>query len=166
MTAIVLMGVAGCGKSTLGVELARVLGRPLIEGDAFHPAANVAKMRAGIPLDDADRYGWLAALGRELRRHPDGALLACSALKKIYRDQLREAAPGLLFVYLELSPEDARRRLEIRAEKHFFQANLVTSQFEALEPPLAEPGVLALDATLPLAELTQRVREWLNAGAQ
>ncbi len=166
MTSIVLMGVAGCGKSTLGVELARVLGRPLIEGDEFHPSANLTKMRSGIPLDDADRHGWLAALGTELRHHPDGALLACSALKKAYRDQLREAAPGLLFVYLELSPEEARRRLEIRAEKHFFQANLVASQFEALEPPLAEPGVLALDATLPLAELTQRVLEWLVARAE
>ena len=166
MTSIVLMGVAGCGKSTLGIELARVLGRPLIEGDEFHPSANVAKMRSGIPLDDADRHGWLAALGTELRRHTDGALLACSALKKAYRDQLREAAPGLLFVYLELSPEEARRRLEIRAEKHFFQANLVASQFEALEPPLAEPGVLALDATLPLAELTQRVLEWLVARSE
>lgn len=166
MTSIVLMGVAGCGKSTLGVELARVLGRALIEGDAFHPSANVAKMRAGIPLDDADRHGWLAVLGTELRRHPDGAVLACSALKKAYRDQLRAAAPGLLFVYLALTPQEARRRLEIRAEKHFFQANLVTSQFEALEPPLAEPGVLALDATLPLAELTQRVLEWLDTAAK
>ncbi len=166
MISIVLMGVAGCGKSTLGVELARVLARPLIEGDEFHPQANVAKMRAGTPLDDADRYGWLAALGYELRRYPDGALLACSALKKAYRDQLRAAAPGLLFVYLELTPEEARRRLEIRAEKHFFQANLVTSQFEALEPPLAEPGVLTLDATLPLSELTQRVIGWLATRAQ
>ncbi len=165
MTSIVLMGVAGCGKSTLGVDLARILECPLIEGDEFHPSANVAKMRSGIPLDDVDRHGWLAALGTELRRYPDGALLACSALKKAYRDQLREAAPGLLFVYLELSPEEARRRLEIRAERHFFQANLVTSQFEALEPPLAEPGILALDATLPLAELTQRVLEWLATPA-
>lgn len=166
MTSIVLMGVAGCGKTTLGVELARILHHSLIEGDAFHPSANVAKMRAGIPLDDADRYGWLGALAAELGRHPEGAVLACSALKKAYRDQLREAVPRLLFVYLELSPEEARRRLEIRADKHFFQANLVTSQFEALEPPLAEPGVLALDATLPLAELTQRVIEWLDAQAK
>lgn len=165
MTSIVVMGVAGCGKSTLGVELARILGCPLIEGDDFHPAANVAKMRSGIPLDDADRHGWLAALGTELRRHPDGAVLACSALKKAYRDQLREAAPGLLFVYLAISPEEATRRLEIRAEKHFFQANLVASQFAALEPPLAEPGVATLDATLPLAELRQRVNEWLAARA-
>ena len=92
-------------------------------------------------------------------------MLACSALKKAYRDQLREAAPGLLFVYLAISPEEATRRLETRAEKHFFQANLVASQFAALEPPLAEPGVATLDATLPLAELRQRVNEWLAARA-
>ena len=86
------MGVAGCGKSSLGHAVAQALGWPLVEGDDFHPAANVAKMRAGIPLVDADRVGWLALLGAELQRHPGGAVLTCSALKRAYRDQLRAAS--------------------------------------------------------------------------
>ncbi len=160
MTSIVVMGVAGCGKSVLGTALAQALAWPLIEGDAFHPAGNVAKMRAGIPLDDADRSGWLTTLGVELQRYPDGAILACSALKRAYRDKLRAAVPDLRFVHLEVTPEEARRRVACRAGEHYFQSHLVSSQFEALENPQDEPGVLSVDATRSLASLTQQVVQW------
>jgi len=142
--------------------LAEALHWPLVEGDDFHSAANVAKMRAGVPLVDADRTGWLARLGEELQRHPQGAVLTCSALKRAYREQLRSAVPGLRFVHLALSREEARRRVAQRTGGHYFQANLVDSQFEALESPQGEAGVLVVDATLALAHLTQQVIHWLQ----
>lgn len=160
MSSIVVMGVAGCGKSSLGASLAQALGWPLIEGDEFHPAENVAKMRAGTPLSDADRAGWLEALGVELQRHPDGAVLTCSALRRAYRERLRAAVPGLRFVHLELSREEAHRRVAERAAGHYFKAGLVDSQFETLETPQGEPGVLQVDATASLESLTRRVIDW------
>lgn len=162
MVSLVVMGVAGCGKSSLGSAIAQALGWPLIEGDDFHPTANVAKMRAGTPLVDADRSGWLVLLGAELQRHPGGAVLTCSALKKAYRDQLRAAQPGLRFVHLELSIDAARTRVAQRAGGHYFQAGLVDSQFEALEPPHNEAGVLVVDATQTLATLTPHIVRWIQ----
>jgi gluconokinase len=156
MTAWVVMGVSGCGKSSLGVAVADRLGWTLIEGDDFHPPVNKTKMASGQPLVDADRIGWLDRLGEELKRHPEGAVLTCSALKRSYRDRLRAAAPGLRFAYLELDLATAQTRVLTRPS-HFFSPTLVTSQFEALEPPIDEPGVLRLDATLQLAELTDLV---------
>jgi hypothetical protein len=101
---IVVMGVAGCGKSSLGAALAQAEGLPLVEGDDFHSAANRAKMSQGIALTDADRDGWLDILGEQLQAHPGGMVLTCSALKRRYRDRLRLARPGLRFVFLEISP--------------------------------------------------------------
>jgi gluconokinase len=152
MAALVVMGVSGCGKSSLGAALARTL----VEGDDFHPPANKAKMATGQPLVDADRIGWLDQLGAELQRHPQGAVLTCSALKRSYRDRLRAAAPDLHFAYLELDLPTAQARVSAR-NAHFFSPTLVTSQFEALEPPIGEVGVLRLDATLPLATLAAAV---------
>ncbi len=160
MTSIVVMGVAGCGKSSLGAALASHLNWPLIEGDEFHPAVNVEKMRNGMPLSDADRAGWLDALAAELCRLPEGAVLTCSALKRIYRDRLRAALPGLYFVHLALSRDEAHRRVALRGGGHYFKANLVDSQFETLEDPAGESGVLQLDATLGLDSLTKRVLAW------
>lgn len=159
MSSIVIMGVAGCGKSSLGAKVAEALGRPLVEGDDFHPPANVAKMRTGVPLDDADRAGWLDALGVELQRHPGGAVLTCSALKRAYRDRLRDASPGLRFVHLALDREAARRRVTGR-DSHYFQANLVDSQFEALEDPSGEARVLTVDALRPMDDLAAEVIAW------
>lgn len=158
------MGVAGCGKSSLGAAVARCLNRPLIEGDDFHPAANLDKMRAGAPLDDGDRAGWLDLLAAELQRHPQGAVLTCSALKRAYRDRLRAAVPGLRFVHLELSREAARTRVLQRAGGHYFQSSLVDSQFDALERPHGEPGVLGADAMATLSQLQAEVTAWLQAG--
>ena len=156
------MGVAGCGKSTVGAAVAAAEGRPLVEGDDFHSAASRAKMAGGIPLTDADRAQWLVALGRQLAAHPGGVVLTCSALKKTYRDQLRAAAPGLRFVFLEIGPDDALQRVAGRAS-HFFSANLVASQFATLESPVGEPGVLRVDALDSPDELRRQVGDWLRA---
>ncbi|RZL30627.1 MAG: gluconokinase [Rubrivivax sp.] len=154
------MGVAGCGKSTLAVAVAERLGRFMLEGDVFHSESNRRKMAAGTPLTDEDRAGWLASLADELRSHP-GALAACSALKKAYRDQLRQASPGLRFAYLDIDKAEASRRVTSRGS-HFFAASLIDSQFDTLESPVGEAGVLRLDATRPLEELEARVCEWLG----
>ena len=151
------MGVAGCGKSYVAARVAAALGLPMIEGDAFHSPESVAKMKAGEPLTDADRAGWLDRLSAELAARPEGAVLACSALKKAYRDRLRAAVSGLRFVYLQLSREAALASVQGRAG-HFFPVRLVDSQFEALEPPTGESGVLTLDATAPLAMLEAELR--------
>lgn len=157
----VVMGVAGCGKSSLAEALSRHFSWPMIEGDAFHSAESRARMQAGIALTDDDRAAWLAALGRELARHPEGAVLACSALKRSYRDILRGAAPGLRFVFLDITRDAAQQRVTARAGEHFFHPGLVDSQFEALEPPQAEPDVLRLDATRSLSVLCESAADWL-----
>lgn len=161
---VVVMGVAGCGKSAVGQGLAQVLGLPLVEGDEFHPPANVEKMRQGRPLEDQDRAGWLDRLGEELERQRGGAVLTCSALKRSYRDRLRRSAPALRFVHLTLSPEQAQQRVARRGG-HFYPPSLVASQFAALEDPSGEPGVLALDACQPLQDVTSRAAAWLAAPA-
>lgn len=158
---VVVMGVAGCGKSAVGQRIAQALRLPLIEGDAFHPAANIEKMRQGLPLTDQDRAGWLERLGQELQAHPEGAVLTCSALKRGYRETLRKAAPGLRFVHLRLSPEQALARVAGR-DGHFYPPSLVASQFEALQDPQGEPGVLGVDAWMPLEEVARRAVEWLS----
>ena len=157
----VVMGVAGCGKSSLGQALASALSRNYIEGDAHHSAANVAKMRAGIALTDADRSGWLQLLGEQLGQQPDGSVLACSALKKAYRDWLRQAAPGLRFVFLEISREQSLQRVAARGDQHLFPISLVDSQFATLESPLGEPGVLLVDAAQNPAQQLGQVLHWL-----
>ena len=159
---VVVMGVSGCGKSAVGEQLAAALGLPLIEGDSFHPPANIAKMQQGIPLTDDDRAGWLAALGRELASHPKGAVLTCSALKRAYRDMLRAAVPDLRFVHLALGEQDALHRVAGRPG-HFYPPSLVASQFEALEDPAGEEGVIAVDALLPLPAVIDRALQGLRA---
>ena len=161
MTSIVVMGVAGCGKSSVGLAIAHALDRPFVEGDAFHPPGNVGKMRVGTPLSDADRWAWLDALGGELTRRTDGVVLACSALKRSYRDRLRAAAPGLRFVHLELTRAEATRRVALRGG-HYFKAGLVDSQFDTLEDPRGEPGVLVLDARAAIDSLAASVVAWVR----
>lgn len=158
------MGVAGSGKSTLGSALAERMGWPMIEGDDFHSDENKARMRAGVALSDADREDWLRSLGRKLQRHPDGAVLTCSALKRRYRNLLRAASPGLIFVFLDISEDEALWRVSARGQ-HFFPPELLQNQFETLEPPIDEPGVLQLDAGLPLQNLIDQTVEWLTANS-
>ena len=159
MTSLVVMGVSGCGKSCVGAVVARRLGLPLVEGDEFHSESNRARMRDGLALTDADRADWLDRLGAELRLQPGGAVLTCSALKATYREQLRSASPGLRFAWLDLDPASAEERVAQRAA-HFFPKSLVASQFEALESPLHEPGVLRLDALLPPEAIAEHVVRW------
>lgn len=158
---VVVMGVAGCGKSSLGSALAQAEGLPLIEGDDHHSPTSREKMRQGIALTDADREGWLTTLGQLLQAQPQGAVLTCSALKKVYRDRLRNACPGLRFVFLEIDRASAGQRVAARAGTHFFSSALVDSQFATLESPVGEAGVLRLDALLDLPTLQQQASAWL-----
>jgi gluconokinase len=162
--AIVVMGVSGCGKTSLAAAVAKSLNCTMLEGDVFHSAANQAKMANGIPLTDADRAGWLAELGQQLAANTEGVVLSCSALKKSYRDTLRSYTAGLRFIYLDISPATALARVASRttAGSHFFPATLVDNQFATLEVPTGEVGVLTVDATAPLPELVAQVRAWLG----
>ena len=158
---VVVMGVAGCGKSAVGRRLAQLLQLPLIEGDEFHPASNIEKMRQGLPLEDADRAGWLQRLGDELLRYPAGAVLTCSALKRAYREKLRDAVPGLHFLHLHLTQEQALQRVAAR-DGHFYPPSLVASQFQALEDPRSEAAVRVVDACLPVEEVALLAANWLS----
>lgn len=159
---VVVMGVAGCGKSEVGARLAALLDAPLIEGDQFHSAHNVAKMREGLALTDADRAGWLSELGALLATHHT-AVLTCSALKKQYRDTLRSAVPDVRFLFLWIDEPTAQARVAGRSG-HFYPASLVSSQFDVLENPGREPGVITLDAELPPHTLAQVAAAWLKQG--
>ncbi len=159
---LVIMGVAGCGKSSLGAALACKHGLVLLEGDDHHSQTNRDKMRNGTPLTDADREGWLDQLAAELQSHPQGRVLTCSALRRAYRDRLRRVAPGLRFIFLDISRHEALARVAARPS-HFFSATLVDSQFATLEPPLGEPGVLRVDAAAPLPQLLADASAWLLA---
>lgn len=161
---LVVMGVAGCGKSSLGQHCAAALGVPLLEGDDFHPPMNINKMRSGTPLEDSDREAWLDTLASELQAHTGGVVLTCSALRQRYRDRLRAAVPGLRFAFLDLTEEQARERVGSRPA-HLFPVSLVASQFATLESPAQEPGVLRLDATEPLDALQHQVVQWVRGGA-
>lgn len=159
---LVTMGVSGCGKSSLGQALAADLGLPPIEGDDFHPEANILKMRSGTPLTDEDRAGWLGRLGEELAARHGGAVLTCSALKRAYRHRLRAAVPGLRFVFMQIGRDEAVARVQAREAVHIFPASLVDSQFQTLESPEGEAGVLTVQATAPLPQSVAQVRDWLT----
>lgn len=162
MSSLVVMGVSGCGKSRVGAGIAERLGMPLIEGDDFHAESNRARMRSGIALTDAHRTAWLDLLAAQLQLHPTGAVLTCSALKASYRDRLRAGSPGLRFAWLDLDPTSAQARVGQRPG-HFFPPGLVATQFDALESPHHEPGVLRLDALLPPEALAEQVIRWMTA---
>jgi gluconokinase len=149
---IVVMGVSGSGKTTTGAELARRLRVPFADADEFHPASNIAKMSAGVPLDDADREPWLAAIARWLAEHADGGVVTCSALKRAFRDRLRAAAPGAYFVHLAGDSEVVAARVAARAD-HFMPVALVASQFAALEPLEPDERGLVLDLDQPVDAL-------------
>jgi gluconokinase len=139
------MGVSGSGKSTAGAALAQRLRVPFVDADALHPPANIAKMTAGEPLDDGDRYPWLEKVGEWLAGHRDGGVVSCSALKRKYRDQLRARCPGVEFLYLSGSPELIAARLAARPG-HFIPAALLESQLDALEPLGADEAGVTVDA--------------------
>lgn len=147
---IVVMGVSGCGKTTLARALATRLGSPFIEGDALHPPANIAKMAAGIPLDDVDRQPFLEAVGDALQAAGPGAVAACSALKRRYRDLLRDRAGALYFVLPVMDRTLLATRLTTRQD-HFMPATLLDSQLATLELPSPDEQAICIDGSLPTA---------------
>ncbi len=160
--AVVFMGVAGSGKSAVARAAAQALSLPCIEGDDFHSPENIEKMRQGNALTDADRAGWLDDLASQLASYQGGGALSCSALKREYRLRLRSAIPSLRFVFLDIEPALALARVESRSGGHPFPPSLVPSQFATLEDPTGEPGVLRLDASMPIADLTALAIDWLT----
>ncbi|MCC7051790.1 MAG: gluconokinase [Gemmatimonadaceae bacterium] len=165
--ALVLMGTAAAGKTAIGSAVAAALGVRFVEGDDFHPPANVARMAAGIPLTDADREGWLQALAGELRTarlDGRGIVMSCSALRRIYRDVLRGGDDGVQFVFLHAGIDVLRDRLAAR-RGHFMPVSLLESQFATLEPPAADERAWHLDASRSREELTRAILSRLGASA-
>ncbi|HXP75130.1 MAG TPA: gluconokinase [Stellaceae bacterium] len=151
MTIVLVMGVSGSGKTTLGRALARELNAEFLEGDKFHPEGNVAKMSRGEPLDDADRWPWLDRLSRELARASAAGrtvVLACSALKRSYRDRLRRGAPRLRLVFLKGNKALILERMRARTD-HFMPPGLLDSQLAALEEPGFDESPIVIDVTPP-----------------
>jgi gluconokinase len=156
---IVVMGVSGCGKSSVGEAIATHFGLAFIEGDSLHPDANVEKMAAGIPLEDSDRWPWLDRIGTELeaaKQTGRGIVISCSALKKIYRERLRAAAGGRLwFVFLKGDKALLLERMSKR-QGHFMPVALLESQLKTLENPSAEAHVITIDIRGPRNDVIAR----------
>lgn len=158
-TAWVVMGVSACGKSDIGTRLAQALGAPFIEGDRFHPPENVAKMSAGIPLDDEDRRGWLQALRAEIERAwktDPVVVLSCSALKRAYRDVLRGDGGDVRFVHLHGDRDLIAQRMAARSG-HFMPVSLLDSQLRTLEPLQPDERGVTLDVREPPQRLVEQV---------
>lgn len=162
---LVVMGVSGCGKSTVGATLAKRLGWTYREGDAFHPPANVEKLRSGHPLHDEDRQPWLAAIASWIdatgaRNRP--GIVGCSALKRSYRDFLRAGRPQVWFVYLRVPHMELQRRVATRHHE-FMPASLLDSQLRTLEEPTAdEPRALTIDAVGSIASAVDAILRRLH----
>jgi gluconokinase len=156
---LLLMGVSGSGKTVIGRLLADRLKMPFLDADDLHSSENVQKMRLGRPLTDSDRAPWLQAVAGEIARTTvdgQGVVVACSALKRAYRDRLRVAAPGLRLVHLAGPPGLIRRRLEARTG-HFMPANLLDNQLATLETPEADERPLVIDLVPPPDEIVERI---------
>jgi beta-N-acetylhexosaminidase len=150
---VIVMGVSGCGKTTIGDLVARELGVPFLDGDSLHPVENVAKMAAGTPLTDEDRWPWLATVGAELASAGNGGLvMACSALRRSYRDAIREQAPDTVFLHLHGSKEVLRARTEGRSG-HFMPPALLDSQLATLEPLDADEAGIVVDIAAPVGQV-------------
>jgi gluconokinase len=159
---IVVMGVSGSGKSTVGAALAQRLRVPFADADDFHPQANIDKMASGRPLDDDDRRPWLERIGQWLAAHADGGVMSCSALKHTYRDQLRRHHPGTRFLHLSGTPEVIGRRQASRPG-HFMPASLLQSQFDTLEPLRPDEDGLAIDVAQDIDSI---VEEYITRSGQ
>jgi gluconokinase len=158
-TPLVVMGVSGSGKSTVGAALSQRLRVPFADADDFHPQANIDKMSAGHALDDNDRHPWLEAIGNWLDEHPDGAVVSCSALKRKYRDQLRHHARGIAFLLLSGSPDVIRKRQASRPG-HFMPASLLNSQFATLEQLAPDEHGVTIDVDQGVDAIVEEYLRW------
>ncbi len=165
MRRVVVMGVAGSGKSTVGGLLARALGVDFADGDDLHPDANVGKMAAGVPLQDDDRWPWLEKVGDWLNDRPQGAVVACSALKRSYRDVIRAAVPDAAFVHLSAREDVLSARVDSRrlSGSHFMGSAMLPSQLDDLEPLKGDELGVEVDVTnLSEARACEAALSWLE----
>jgi gluconokinase len=164
---VIVMGVSGAGKSLVGERVAEALGLPFIEGDGLHPRANVEKMAGGVPLTDEDRWPWLDRIGEELRTavgEHGGAVAACSALRRVYRDRLRRGVGAALrFVFLEAGRETIAARMA-RRRHHFMPLALLDSQLATLESPVGEADVMRIGVAGRPALIAGEAVRWLARG--
>ncbi|GAB3280134.1 gluconokinase, GntK/IdnK-type [Sinomonas notoginsengisoli] len=159
---VIAMGVSGCGKSTVGRFLAQELGGEFLDGDDLHPAANVAKMAAGIPLDDADREPWLRLIGEKMAAASGTMVIGCSALKRAYRDIIRAAAPDTVFVHLHGTRELLAARMAARPG-HFMPVSLLDSQLATLEPLQEDERGRVFDIAETPLQIAHEAAEWLRS---
>jgi gluconokinase len=160
---IVVMGVSGSGKTTIAELLARRLSLRMLEGDSLHPRENIERMRAGVPLTDEDRRGWLDAIGEHIAaaaQQKRGLVVSCSALKRRYRDILRRHVPDVIFVYLRGDESTIGKRLKLRSG-HFMPPALLDSQFEVLEPPDADEAAMSCDIAAAPGTLIESILQQL-----
>ena len=161
---LIVMGVSGCGKSTMAAALSERLGLDMVDGDDLHLPESVAKMRAGIALQDDDRWPWLERIGDYLSQpHAQGRVVACSALKRVYRDRIREQAGDVCFVFLDGEFELIQKRMQQRVG-HYMQPGLLDSQFRTLEKPQAdESDVIRLPITEPVQDMVEQALNALHS---
>ena len=162
---IVMMGVSGCGKSTIGVETAERLNVPFVDGDDLHPESNKRKMASGEPLTDADREPWLAAIcdkAEQVLEEQPAFVVACSALKKIYRDQLRSISHPVTFIHLHAAQSVIAER-QANRPGHFMPPELLASQYETLESPTGEPNVIEISVEQAVEEILKEAMDALLA---
>ncbi|AXY02229.1 gluconokinase [Vibrio alfacsensis] len=164
-SSVVVMGVCASGKTTIGEHLAEKLGRKFIDGDNLHPRANIQKMASGQPLNDDDRKPWLERIrdaAYSLESKNEHGIIVCSALKKIYRDQIREGNENVSFLFLDGSKELILERMRAR-QGHFMKENMVNSQFETLERPENEPRTIFVDIDATIEEVVANAAELIRA---
>ena len=161
---LIVMGVSGCGKSTMAAALSERLGLDMVDGDDLHLPESVAKMRAGVALQDDDRWPWLDRIGNYLSQpHAQGRVVACSALKRVYRDRIREQAGDVCFVFLDGEFELIQKRMQQRVG-HYMQPGLLDSQFRTLEKPQAdESDVIRLPITEPVQDMVEQALNALHS---
>jgi carbohydrate kinase (thermoresistant glucokinase family) len=160
---LIVMGVSGCGKSTVGSMLGIRTGIPFVEGDTLHPPRNVALMAAGTPLTDEDRASWLDDIASRFGalEADTGLIVSCSALKRIYRDRLRAACPDLRFIHLHGDKALLEQRLQYRTG-HYMPPSLLTSQLQTLEPPSSDEPAITLNIAIPTEQLVAQLEQQLQ----
>lgn len=167
ISAVIIMGVSGSGKTTIAEALAKELGFACEDGDSYHPDSNVAKMHAGTPLTDEDRWPWLRAIAQEIDRKAKigkSVVISCSALRRAYRDTLVHSREDVRIVYLKGSRDVIAKRLALRTD-HFMPASLLESQFATIEEPLASEHVITVNIDAPVGEIVTQVMRQLRTTA-